>query len=196
MNYLAHAALAEPHAYSLIGNLAGDHVKGPLSSHALHPLVAAGVRRHRTVDGLTDRHLGYAELRDRFPREHRRYAGIVLDVLFDHFLSGDWEQLRGGDRDAFIESVYRALGKHHHLVPAPFAALAPRWVAADWLRVYTTVDGVDAVFERLAMRLRRPDALRAAWAAVRDERETLREGFHTVFADVQGALDSPQTPPA
>ena len=170
MNYLAHAALAEPQAHSLIGNLAGDHVKGPLDSHALHPWVAAGVRRHRTVDGLTDRHPAYALLRGRFPRRHRRYAGIVLDVPFD--------------------------GEYHDRVPASFAALVPRWVAADWLRVYATVEGVDAVLERLATRLREPAALRASWAAVRDERESLREGFRTIFTDVRSALDSPRAPPA
>jgi acyl carrier protein phosphodiesterase len=191
VNYLAHAALAEDSPHSLIGNLAGDHVKGPLGGHALHPEVAAGVRRHRMVDGLTDRHPTYVRLRERFPRAHRRYAGIVLDVLFDHFLSDDWEYLRGGDRDAFIDRAYGMLGTHHHLVPEPFAAMLPHWIAADWLRVYASLEGLDAVFRRLAGRLREPTALHAAWAAVRDERETLRGGFRDIFVDVRTAVETP-----
>lgn len=54
MNYLAHALLAEPYSLSIIGNIAGDLVKGPLHQHRLHPRVAQGVRRHRSVDAVVE----------------------------------------------------------------------------------------------------------------------------------------------
>ena len=191
MNYLAHAALAESGPHSLIGNLAGDHVKGPLEAHGLDADVARGVRRHRRVDGLTDSHPTFAQLRARLDPRHRRYAGIVLDVLFDHFRSEDWPVLCAGEYDAFIEATYTTLRGHYHLVPEPFAALLPRWVDADWLRVYASIDGVDAVMQRLAGRLSRGERLLAAWQSIREEREQFRDGFHEIFGDVRTALDQP-----
>lgn len=189
MNYLAHAALAEPDPHSLLGNLSGDLVKGPLQSHALHPLVAAGVRRHRRVDVLTDSHSEHLSLRSRFPDGSRRYAGIVLDVLFDYFLSTDWDSFHATDRDDFIDRVYSVLISRSELLPETMARIAPRWVEADWLRVYGSLDGVDAVLRRLATRLSDPDALIDAWALVRDDTEALRPGFHRIYGDVQAALD-------
>ena len=189
VNYLAHAALAQPDPHSLLGNLSGDLVKGPLQRHALHPLVAAGVRRHRRVDVLTDSHSEHLSLRSRFPDGSRRYAGIVLDVLFDYFLSTDWDSFHATDRDEFIDGVYAMLISRAELLPEPMARIAPRWVEADWLRVYGSLDGVDAVLRRLAGRLSDPKALIDAWAQVRDDTEALRPGFQRIYVDVRAALD-------
>lgn len=189
MNYLAHALLAEPYAYSLIGNIAGDLVKGRVEHHALHPRVADGVRRHRRVDALTDGHPRYLELKGLFPREHRRIAPIVLDVLFDHYLTRDWSLLCGLDRDDFIDDVYAVLAHPHAPLPAPLADRAPGWVAADWLRVYGELRGVEAVLTRLARRAQRRLPLTDALAAVLVHDRELRKGFHDVFVDVHASLD-------
>lgn len=186
---MAHALLAEPYPHSLIGNLAGDLVKGRLHAHTLHPRVADGVRRHRRVDALTDSHSGYLSLRALFPGSHRRYAGIVLDVLFDHFLSLDWDQVSQLDRGEFIEGVYRVLTDNHGVLPPALASVAPHWVAADWLRVYESMEGVDAVLRRLSRRMSAPEHLVNAWGAVRDNPRPLRDGFLCVFAGVRTALD-------
>lgn len=194
MNYLAHAFLAEPHAYSVIGNIAGDLLKGRLESHALHPRVADGVRRHRRVDAMTDTHPRYLELKSLFPRQHRRIAPIVLDVLFDHYLTRDWSLLSALDRDAFIDGVYAVLAYPGAPLPEPLSELAPRWVAADWLRVYGERDGVRAVLARLERRARRRLPLTDALAAVHARDDELRDGFHEVFGDVRAALDGLAAP--
>jgi acyl carrier protein phosphodiesterase len=124
-----------------------------------------------------------------FPGLHRRYAGIVLDVLFDYFLSLEWEKFSRLDRGEFIEGVYRVLTDQHDLLPPALAAVAPRWVAADWLRVYQSMEGVDAVLDRLSRRMSAPENLMSAWRAVRDNPRPLRDGFLCVFPGVRTALD-------
>jgi len=194
MNYLAHALLAEPHAYSVIGNIAGDLVKGRVESHSLHPRVADGVRRHRRVDALTDAHPRYQALRSLFPREHRRIGSIVLDVLFDHYLTLDWSMLSAIDRDDFIDDVYTVLVRPDAPLPESLHQRAPQWVAADWLRVYDRLDGVEAVLARLSRRARRRLPLTDALAAVTPHERELREGFHEVFVDVRARLDGLASP--
>jgi len=189
MNYLAHALLAEPHAYSVIGNLAGDLVKGRVEHHALHPRIADGVRRHRRVDALTDAHPRYLELKDLFSREHRRIAPIVLDVLFDHYLTRDWSLLSTLDRDEFIDGVYAVLADPEAPLPHALRERVPRWVGADWLRVYGDLDGVEAVLARLERRTARHLPLTEALVAVQGCDAELRDGFHTVFGDVRASLD-------
>lgn len=188
MNYLAHALLAEPYAHSVIGNIAGDLVKGPLSKHDLHPRVADGVRRHRRVDILTDSHSAYLTLKARFPQGHRRYAGLVLDVLFDHYLVRHWQLYSDWSRDAFLECTYRVLRDNPLLLPDALAAVASRWIDADWLRVYETRGGVAAVLERLALRLSRPVDLVALLEVVDENDADFEQGFLAVFADVQRTI--------
>lgn len=191
MNYLAHALLAEPYAHSLIGNIAGDLVKGPLDGHGLHPRVADGVRRHRKVDLLTDRHPTYVQLRSAFPAGHRRYAGIVLDVLFDYFLTRHWDRFSVWTHDEFLDAVYDVLRDRSGLLPAGLAVVAPRWVEADWLRVYARRDGIAAVLERTAARLRRPVDLVSMLTVVDRDEAVFEAGFLEVFTAVRQRLDAP-----
>lgn len=189
MNYLAHALLSEPHAYSLIGNVAGDLVKGSLAERRLHPRVMDGIRRHRRVDALTDSHPLYRELRNGFPRDSRRVAPIVLDVLFDHYLVRHWSQLTSWDYNAFIDGVYTVLSEPAAPLPAPLAARAPAWVSADWLRVYASMEGVAAVLERLSRRTSRRLPLDAALTVAREREAEFAQAFVAIFSDVRAQLD-------
>jgi len=190
MNYLAHALLAEPYAHSLIGNIAGDLVKGPLSKHNLHPRVADGVRRHRRVDSLTDDHPDYRALKARFPSGYRRYAGLVLDVLFDYYLLRHWQRYSAWSRDAFFDGTYRVLRDNSGLLPEGLAAVSSRWVDADWLRVYETRGGIAAVLERLSRRLSRPVNLVALLQLTEENDAAFEQGFLNVFSDVQRVVSS------
>lgn len=189
MNYLAHALLAEPHRYSLIGNIAGDLVKGPLQARSLHPLVVDGIRRHRRVDALTDTHPQHQRLRALFFGPHRRVGGVVLDVLFDFFLYRNWGRFSSWPEHHFREGVYAVLRDDPAPMPEELATVAPRWVAGDWLRVYETLDGVQSVLQRMEDRSERCLPLREALAAVLEFRELLEAGFIEIFTDVQCALD-------
>lgn len=191
MNYLAHALLAEPYAHSLIGNIAGDLVKGPLSKHRLHPRVADGVRRHRRVDTLTDNHSTYLALKSRFPAGGRRYAGLILDVLFDYYLVRHWQSYSHWNRDTFLEGTYRVLNDNPLLLPRGLAAVASSWVDADWLRVYETRDGIAAVLERLSQRLSRPVDLVALLEFAHANEADFEQGFLAVFTDVQRHMTTP-----
>jgi acyl carrier protein phosphodiesterase len=193
VNYLAHALLAEPYAHSLIGNIAGDLVKGRLIDQALHPRVIDGIRRHRWVDFLTDSHPRYQALRAGFPREHRRFAGIVLDVLFDHYLSRHWRRFSHWKQEHFIAGVYTVLNEERDLLPTELARVAPYWTEADWLRVYADLDGVLAVLERLSRRLSRRVDLCAILEQALGSEQQLEAGFFEVFQNVQAAVT--QGPP-
>ncbi|MEM6773751.1 MAG: ACP phosphodiesterase [Pseudomonadota bacterium] len=189
MNYLAHALLSEPYAHSVIGNVAGDLVKGRLEDHALHPRVADGVRRHRRVDVLTDSHPHYRKLVSSFGGAQRRVAPIVLDVLFDHYLFRNWDRFSTFGRDAFIDNVYQVLSTPGAPLPPALAERAPLWVEANWLRAYRSMAGVEAVLGRLAMRARRKLPVLETLAVAQDLDATLEAGFLEVFADVQSRVD-------
>ncbi len=189
VNYLAHALLAEPHAYSVIGNVAGDLVKGRLEDHTLHPRVADGVRRHRRVDMLTDTHPRYRELVASFGGEQRRVAPIVLDVLFDHYLYRRWNRFSMLDRDAFIDGVYGVLSTPGAPLPRALAERAPAWVEANWLRAYRSMAGVEAVLARLAARARRELPILETLKVAQGRDTELEAGFLEVFADVQSRVN-------
>jgi acyl carrier protein phosphodiesterase len=190
VNYLAHALLAQPDPGALIGNLAGDHVKGPLEGQALHPRVAAGVRRHRRVDALTDAHDAYGEALAVFPPGERRFAGVALDIAFDYFLCRHWDRFAARPLEPFRQAVYGVIRDYDPWLPPGFAKLGPAWADAQWLSAYETLGGVAAVLERLAERRRRPLPVAELVATLGREERVMEGCFLSVFGDVQRALQA------
>ena len=151
VNFLAHLVLAEPTGPGMIGNLLPDFVK-PRLAGPLHPDVAAGVVRHRRVDAFTDTHPVFARSRARLRDRHGRYAGILVDVLYDHVLSRTWADHHHPPRGAFIATAYRLMLENQRLMPPPMPTIVRAMAAEDWLGAYHTPAGLEVIFRRMSRR--------------------------------------------
>ncbi|WP_162883918.1 ACP phosphodiesterase [Chromatocurvus halotolerans] len=185
MNHLAHALLADPQPPQRLGNLFGDAVRGPLSRVDLPAGVLEGVRRHRQIDAMTDRHPASIRLRERFPRALRRYAGIVLDVAFDHYLIRRWPLFCDVDRESFTLEVYDVMHQNPALLPEPVRLAAPRMIARDFLNRCETMDGVMSVLASIDARLSQGFDVAAAGRTLEVHDGALEYGFTEVFSDLQ-----------
>lgn len=125
-----------------------------------------------------------------FPGVSRRFAGIALDVVFDYYLTRHWSAFSSWSRAEFISGVYASLSAHQSELPQAFRDLAPRWIAADWLRVYETRDGVAAVLNRVAQRMSRPMPVDLLLSVCDAREKEIEKGFLCIFADVQQSLDA------
>ncbi|HEY8849554.1 MAG TPA: DUF479 domain-containing protein, partial [Thermoanaerobaculia bacterium] len=102
MNYLAHLFLAGHSAESLIGNLAGDFVKGRLGDQ-FPPGIRDGIMLHRRVDAFTDTHPAVAAFRRVLIPDHGHYSRVISDVFFDHFLATSWSRYSEESLEAFLD---------------------------------------------------------------------------------------------
>lgn len=105
MNYLAHLHLGGQLPAQLLGSLYGDFVKGRLQGQ-YSPQIEAAIQLHRSIDRFTDSHPLVGQALSRFTLTRRRYAGIVLDVFFDHCLARDWAQYADQPLERFTSQVY------------------------------------------------------------------------------------------
>ncbi|MQM36764.1 Acyl carrier protein phosphodiesterase [wastewater metagenome] len=182
MNFLAHAYLAgDDDPAFLAGNLMGDFVRGT-PDPALPAAVRAGIRLHRRVDAFTDRHPVVRDARRRFPPPHRRAAGIILDMAFDHFLARDWASHHPTALPTFTRGAYTALERQGRHLPPRLAAILPRMRDGDWLAAYADFDSTVAALERMAARLsRRREMLRGAGPTLTALYPALEADFHAFF---------------
>ena len=192
MNYLAHLLLAKGSAESLIGNLAGDFVKGPVGD-AFPAGIAEGIRHHRRVDAFTDSHPSVAAFRRVLIPEHGHYARVIADVFFDYFLASDFTRYAPESLDAFLSRVYAAIDPHIDELPGRLPVIYPRMRDEGWLASYQTIDGIRRALGGISFRLSRRPALSPAvhFLIDRDTRATLEHLFHEFFPDVL-ALSSRQ----
>ena len=183
MNYLAHLHLGGPQPEQLLGSLYGDFVKGPLQGRFSPPLEAA-IRLHRQIDVYTDSHPLVLAALARFPQARRRYAGIILDVFFDHCLALHWQDYADQPLHQFTGRVYQVLAAQPDL-PGRLAQIAPHMAAHDWLGAYREFEVLDQVFNGIARRLSRPEGMAGAVLEVQALYAPLMEDFRQFYPELQ-----------
>ena len=184
MNYLAHFHLAWPQELLVAGGLEGDFHKGPLPGSLPAPLLE-GVRLHRAIDAYTDQHPALAEARRLFPEGTRRYAGILLDLCFDHFLSLHWERFGETGLQQFNRDVYRILETHNDKLSTPARHMAGRLREYDVLGQYRYWHAVPASASRIGGRLRRPNPLHRAQELLEPIHGELEAAFLVFYPELQ-----------
>ncbi|WP_397377586.1 ACP phosphodiesterase [Pseudomonas sp.] len=183
MNYLAHLHLGGDAPAQLLGSLYGDFVKGPLAGQWPADIEAA-IRLHRRIDAFTDRHPLQAQARSRFPLAQRRYAGIVLDVFFDHCLALNWADYAHEPLPHFTDRVYRVLATEQRL-PEHLARIAPRMAAQDWLGSYREFAVLEQVLTAIDQRLSRPGLLLECLSDLQRLYTPLFEDFQQFYPQLQ-----------
>lgn len=155
MNFLAHSLLAFGDDDLLVGQFAGDFVRGAdLSAHSAG--IANGIRLHRHVDAFTDRHDSLRELRALFPNRLRRFSGIAIDVAADYHLARNWshhaQDLDVDSLESHGHTVDSALASRRDVLPAGLKRLADVMRDERLLVSWGTREGVENTLYRLSRR--------------------------------------------
>jgi len=154
MNYFAHLVLSQPTIESTVGNLLGDFAKG-VNRQALNPAISSGLDNHRAVDRFTDAQVSITELKRLFSPQRRRFAGIALDVYFDHLLMKHWQEFDSRPLQSVIDDFYLRMNKGRDLMPNKHMRnTTQRMVDYDWFGSYRDIDSIAHALDRIALRLR------------------------------------------
>jgi acyl carrier protein phosphodiesterase len=183
MNFLAHLFLASDTPESLIGNLAGDFVKGALHDR-FTPGIRAGIMAHRKIDAFTDSHPHVAAFRRVLIPEHGHYSRVIADVFLDHFLACHFDEFADEPLEAFLARVHATLDDHLDEMPERLREVYPWMRDQQWLIGYRDVAGIELTLARMSRRVsRRPD-LAAATHHLIDSRAELEGRFFAFFPEV------------
>ena len=190
MNYLAHIYLARHSDDAMLGALLGDFVK-PHSGEQFSAEMETEILTHRKVDSYTDSHPVVLAGKALFGGPRRRYAGILLDVFYDHLLAVHWTRYADVPFDAFVQRFYRALERRAGVLPQNLARATPFMVKQDWLGSYQQYEGVEIAICRISTRLsRNGDLLRDGLADLKANYDELAHGFHLFFPDLIAFVES------
>jgi acyl carrier protein phosphodiesterase len=184
MNYLAHLYLAERSAEGLLGSLFGDFVKGPLDDRYPES-IRRGIVLHRGIDSFTDAHPLHLESRNRIGPVRRRYAGIIIDVTYDHFLCKYWSDYSRDSLASFVAGVYEILLEHRDDLPGRLRRIAPHMVADDWLSSYGDLANVGRALDGISGRITRTNPLAGAIEEVEASYAALDDDFRRFFPELE-----------
>lgn len=153
MNYLAHLYLAKPTADSHFGNLLGDFGGQRQLTH-LPTTVKSALDNHYLVDKFTDAHPLVKEAKQVFSAKRRRFAGVAVDVVFDHFLITHWQQFNSQSLTNFKHTSYDLLKKRIPVMPQKMQHVVTHMTQNDWFKEYESIDGVGRALDNIVSRIR------------------------------------------
>jgi acyl carrier protein phosphodiesterase len=183
MNHLAHALLGAPDADVMFGSLIADFLRGAVDPALPHG-VRTGIALHRAVDRYTDAHPQVVAARSLFDPPLRRYAGILLDVWFDHLLARDWPQYADGSLHAFSHVVQDLLGTRPAELPPRMHHFARYVRAHDLPEAYRDAATIAAALHGLSQRLNRANPLAEALPVLQAHAGALDHAFAAFFPDL------------
>ena len=184
MNHLAHALIAEHTGTSIVGNLMGDFVKGPLEDGAWDAEILRGLRLHRRVDAWTDEHPLFHRSRMRLGPELRRWSGILVDLYWDHVLAREWDTLAGEPLGPFADRVTSELTAARPILPGRMLRFVEFMTASRLLEAYARTEGIRGALEGMSMRMRRGNPLAEAAVDLPALYPGLREDFLSFWEEL------------
>jgi acyl carrier protein phosphodiesterase len=185
MNFLAHLYLAAPDEGLQMGGLLGDFVRGQLALRKYPAHIRRGIRFHRWIDKETDSSATVKQLKHHFPREFRRYAGIIIDVAFDHELARGWSRFSATPLDRFDQQVRALLDRHDEVLPERLRGFMTYADGRGLFAAYRHESEMLFSLAGIGTRLKRRNPLHRVDEIWPDIRAHMRAGFRDFFPGLQ-----------
>lgn len=132
----------------------GDFKPSPDLKARLPIGVLNGIENHRLVDRITDGFEPVKALKPLFSGQRRRYAGIMLDMVFDYFLIKHWSEFEQRSFTDFKQQCYQDLALCRDLMPPRMALVTERMQESDWFAHYANLEGIGYAIDQVSKRMR------------------------------------------
>ncbi|MDZ7738355.1 MAG: ACP phosphodiesterase [Bacteroidales bacterium] len=180
MNVLAHIYLSGDSDEIIIGNYIGDYVKG--RDYLKYPeLIKKGIILHRHIDDFTDKHPVVHRSKMHFTRKYHKYAGVVIDILYDHYLTKEWDTFSRRPLESITYQFYRAMVNNYEILPPKVKDRFPFFIINNWIESYKTSKGLRKVLSTLSRRTSLPPESKYAIKTFNKNYYSLEEDFMEFF---------------
>jgi len=183
MNFLAHLYLSGENKEVIIGNFIADHVKGN-KIMTYSPGVRAGILLHRAIDQFTDNHPVVKLAVERLRPDFRKYAGVVVDMYFDHFLSNGWNSWSEEPLRSFTERMYSIIIESAGILPPRTNHMIPYMMNHDWLGNYGNFEGLNRALTGMARRTPFHSNMETAADRLKEDYDFFEESFGVFFPEL------------
>jgi acyl carrier protein phosphodiesterase len=183
MNFLAHLYLSGDNEEIIVGNFIADHVKGDAIMKYTTG-IQSGIRLHREIDAFTDSHPVFLKTRERLNGNYRKYAGVVADMFYDHFLSTDWKTYSSESLDDFTDRMHSIIIKRFPILPDKSQRFIAYMKKFNWLTGYGTFEGLGRALNGMAIRTPFKSGMENAIKDLKEDYNLYQNEFQIFFPEI------------
>ncbi len=184
MNFLAHIYLSGDNDLIKIGNFMADGIRG--KQYENFPLdIQKGIVLHRAIDTYTDAHPVFRQSTKRLHTNYHHYAGVIVDVFYDHFLAKNWNLYSNEKLEDYVARFYQSLDKNIAVLSDKTRNFMPYMIQHNWLVSYQTVEGITKILTQMDSRTNNQSKMRFANTELVKFYSEFENEFTLFFKDLQ-----------
>ncbi|MFH7018817.1 ACP phosphodiesterase [Flavobacterium sp. FlaQc-47] len=184
MNFLAHIYLSGDNDLIKIGNFMADGIRGKQFEHFPEE-VQKGIILHRSIDTYTDSHDVFRQSTKRLHEKYHHYAGVIVDIVYDHFLAKNWTKYSDEKLEDFINRFYTSLHTNYDILTEKTQSLMPYMIERNWLLSYQTVEGIKNILTQMDRRSKNTSKMQFASEELVAFYSEFEQEFTLFFEDVK-----------
>ena len=183
MNFLAHIYLSRDDDEIKIGNFIADSIRG--KKYEAYPLkVQKGILLHRNIDTFTDSHPIVRQSTKRLHKNYSHYSGVIVDILYDHFLAKNWKKYSDIPLETFVDDFYHLLEDNFEMLPENVQRMLPYMIHDNWLVSYASIEGITKVLEGMNRRTKNRSKMNLAVVELQEFYDEFEAEFTSFFEEL------------
>ncbi|RYH73956.1 DUF479 domain-containing protein [Flavobacteriaceae bacterium 144Ye] len=184
MNFLAHIYLSGDNEFVTIGNFIADGIRG--KSYKKFPVdVQIGILLHREIDTYTDAHPIVRQSTKRLHKNYSHYSGVIVDILYDHFLAKNWKDYSNVPLEVYVEQFYDSLEANFEMLPNRTQRMLPHMIADNWLLSYAKIEGIQRVLDGMNRRTKNVSGMNTATNELKQYYAEFENEFTSFFEELR-----------
>ena len=184
MNYLAHIYLSNDDKEITIGNFIADSIKG--KTYTEFPKeIQKGILLHREIDSFTDFHPTVRLSTKRLHKNYGHYSGVIVDILYDHFLAKNWNNYHEQPLEEYIEKFYELLRNSFNILTPRIKRMMSYMISDNLLLSYATVEGISKVLVKMNRRTNNTSNMNFAVIELEEYYKEFENEFTSFFEELR-----------
>jgi acyl carrier protein phosphodiesterase len=192
MNFLAHIYLSGESKEIIIGNFIADAVRA-VDYPTFTPGVIQGIKLHHKIDQFTDTHAIVSESKQRLREKYGKYASVIVDIYYDHFLAADWSKYSNIPLQLYAVQIYELMSQNLNLLPPKVHHFLPYMISGDWLAGYANLQGIHNTLMGMSRRATFDSKMEHAIEDLKNDYPLYQQEFRLFFPELQAFVSANQT---
>ncbi len=189
MNFLSHLYLAGDSEGLIIGNFIADSVKGS-NFNNFSKAIQEGIILHRAIDTYTDSHEIVEQSKHRLREKYKKYASVIVDIYYDHFLAKNWNDYSELELSHFTQNIYKIILKNKSVLPPKSALFTEYMLHYNILENYSKMDGIERVLQGMSRRATFTSNMEHAIHDLEEHFDAFEKEFKIFFPELKAFVKS------
>ena len=144
-----------------------------------------GIMLHRYIDTFTDAHPIYRKSKHRLHEKYGHYSGVIMDIVYDHFLAKNWSKYSNESLEVYADSFYKLLKDNYNILTERTHKIIPYMINGNWLLSYASLEGLEMILFQMNYRTKHQTNMQEAVEEVKQFYIEFEKEFTLFFEELK-----------